>query len=142
MRSAGAAPGYCAVSCRRFRLLPRSLIALALRAPRHTALLKIVEDAALRRIIEHDPGDQCGHHEHRHRIGGDDEIRVRPQIHAWSSHACINRIARTRRRKISLRMAARNSVTNNSVNAAAMISSGHKIDGSMAEPPRRRIEAG
>ena len=49
--------------------------------------------------------------------------------------ACISRMVRTRRRRISLRMAARCSVKNSSVKATAMISSGHRMDGSMAEPP-------
>src|SRR5450631_3620237 len=119
-----------------------SSVVLALWAPRHAALLEIAEDAALRRIIENDPGDQSGHHEHRHRISGDDEIGMRSEIHARTSCAWMIRMLRTRRRRISLRIAARCKVKNSSVNAPAMISSGHRMEGSRAEPPMRISEAG
>ena len=63
----------------------------ALRAPRHAAFLEIAEDAPLRRIIENDPGHQSGHHEHCHRVSGDDEIGMRPEIYARICACMIRR---------------------------------------------------
>ena len=104
------------------------------------ALLEIAENAALRQIIENDPGHQRRDHEDRDRVGGDDEVGVRSEIHACDSCACISRMVRTRRRRISLRMAARCKVTNSNVKASAMIASGHRIEVSMVEPPARKID--
>src|SRR6266511_2290554 len=56
--------------------------------------------------------------------------------------ACSIISVRTRRRMISLRIAARCNVTNNSVNATAMTMSGTRIAGWIAGPPRRSTEAG
>ena len=49
---------------------------------------------------------------------------------------------RTRRRMISLRMAARCSVRNNSVNAINITTSGTRMVGWIVDPPRRSTEAG
>ena len=45
------------------------------------AILEIAENAPLRGIIERNPGNERGDHEHGHRIRGDDEIGMRPEIH-------------------------------------------------------------
>ena len=77
--------------------------------PGDSAFLEITKDALQCRIIERDPGDQRGHHEYRDRIGSDDEIGVRPEIHVASANscACSKHMLRTRRRRISLRMLAK-----------------------------------
>src|SRR5262245_49219707 len=111
-------------------------------APGHSTLLEVAENTALRPVIEQDPCDQGCCHKQGHRIGGNNEIGMRTQVHACTSCACIRRMLRTRRRKISLRMAARCSVTNRNVKASAMISSGVSNVGSMVEPPMRKTEAG
>ncbi len=49
---------------------------------------------------------------------------------------------RTRRRKISLRMAATCSVMNNSVKAIAIANSGARMVGWIVGPPSRNTEAG
>src|SRR6185295_9775777 len=108
-------------------LMNSNSLALARRAPCDAALLEVAENAPLRRIIEHDPRNQSGDDEHRHRIGGDDEIRVRPEAHALASAsfcACRRRMLRTRRRNISLRMTARCKVRNSNVKASVMIRRG------------------
>ena len=56
--------------------------------------------------------------------------------------ACISISVRTRRRRISLRIAARCSVTNSSVNATAITSSGTRMVGWMLGPPSLTTEAG
>src|SRR5262245_42545913 len=83
-------------------------LALAVRPTGDSAFLEVTKDALLCRIVERDPGGQCGHHKYRDRIGGEDEIGVRAEIHVASTNswACSNRILRTRRRRISLRMLA------------------------------------
>src|SRR4029079_8081638 len=116
----------------------------ALRAAVDAARFQPREVTLLRAMIEHDPGDHRGHDQHRRRVGRDDEIGVRTQIHdalPGAACACIISRVRTRRRRISLRMAATWSVTNSKVKAAAITSSGMRIDGSMAEPPSRSTEA-
>src|SRR5580704_6376603 len=100
----------------------------------------MAEQASLGGIIENDPGHQSGNDDNRHRVGSDNEIGMGTQIHARP--ACIICMARTRRRKISLRMAARCSVRNSSVKAPAITISGVRIDGSMVEPPMRNTDAG
>src|SRR5262245_27273566 len=117
-------------------------LALAPGAPGHSALLEVAENAALRRVIEQHPGDERRHHKQGHRIGGDDKIGMRPKAHACTSCACISRMLRIRRLRISLRMIARCSVTKSSVNASDMISRGISNDGSMVGPPMRKTEAG
>src|SRR5258708_24842988 len=122
-----------------------SRASFARRASCNAAVLEIAQKAPLCRIVEHDPGDQCGDHESGYRIGGDDEIGVRPQIHGCASAkscACIKRMLRTRRRKISLRMTARCNVMNKRVKASAMINSGLSNAASMVDPPIRNTEAG
>src|SRR5215470_16394493 len=126
-------------------LMNSNSLAFALRAPCDAAFLEVAEDALLRRIIEHDPCDQCGDDENRHCIGSDDEIRVRPEVQALASAsfcACRRRMLRTRRRNISLRMTARCKVRNNNVNASAMIRRGVSRAGSMLDPPMRKTDAG
>src|SRR5262249_44601938 len=119
-------------------------LAFALRPPGDSAFLEITKDALLCRIVEGDPGGQCGHHKYRDRVSGDDEIGVRPEIHVASANscACSNRMLRTRRRRISLRMLANRRVTNSSVKGNAMIRSGASNDGSIVGPPMRNTEAG
>src|SRR5262249_55583803 len=120
----------------------RSLHCLARGASRYSFCLQFGKNAALQAVIEHDPGDQRCDHNDAGGVGGDDEFDMRRCLHshpaalAWSS-----RMVRTRRRKISLRMAASHSVTNRRVNAAAISKSGIKIVGSMVEPPRRNTDA-
>src|SRR5262249_59170879 len=102
----------------------------------------VFENAALCDVVEHDPADERGYNEQSHRISGDDEVGMRTEAHACNSRAWINCMLRTRRRRISLRIAARCKVTNRSVNASAMISNGVKIVASIVDPPIRKTEAG
>src|SRR5215471_1595748 len=126
-------------------LMNLNSLAFALRAPCDPAFLEATEDAPLRRIIEHDPRNQCGDDEYRDRIGSDDKIRMRPEVHALASAsfcACRRRMLRTRRRNISLRITARCKVRNSNVNASAMIRRGVSKAGSMLDPPMRKTDAG
>src|SRR5262249_23740131 len=66
-----------------FRSIRCSSLTFALRAPGDPVLLEVAKDAALRRIVEHDPGHQCSYHENRDHIGGDDEIGMWSEIHAF-----------------------------------------------------------
>src|SRR5215471_13516261 len=126
-------------------LMDSNPLALVLRTPCDATFFKVAENALLRRIVEYDPRDQCGDDEYRHRIGSDDEIRMRPEVHALASAsfcACRRRMLRTRRRNISLRMTARCKVRNSNVNASAMIRRGASRAGSMLDPPMRKTDAG
>src|SRR6185312_17347700 len=106
--------------------------------------LEIAERAALRTEIEDHPADQRRHHRERGRVGQDDETGVRPEVHCRPflnfsqpscARACSISMLRTRRRRISLRMAATCSVTNRSVKAITMANSGTSMLLSMVDPP-------
>ena len=85
---------------------------------------------AVRAVIDHDPGDQRCDDRQRERVSRDDEASVRAEVdHGFAAAARMSRNVRTRRRRSSLRMAERCSVTNNSVKATAMISSGTRMVG-------------
>src|SRR5262249_53978564 len=100
------------------------------------------KNAALQSVIDHDPGDQRDNHHDAEPIGGDDELYMGGGRHRHPAVlACTRRRVRTRRRKISLRIAASSSVTNSNVNAAAISRRGMRMRGSRAEPPSRNTDA-
>src|ERR1700686_2046347 len=110
-------------------------------AARHAAHFKIGESSSLRAVVECYPRDQAADHGDGRRIRGDDEAHVVCWIHRQlTALACTSRSVRTRRRKISLRIAARCKVKNKSVNAAAMMNSGTRMLESMVEPPTRNTD--
>src|SRR3954454_16776649 len=132
-------------------------------ATSHAAALELAQALCLATIIEHDPADQDHDHEAGRGIGRHDERRIGTERHDHAAPtsfevlpsrepvptsenatrlACIICRDRTRRRKISLRIAARCSVTNSRVNAIAITSNGIKKDLSSDEPPIRITEAG
>src|SRR5664279_5200270 len=91
-------------------------------APGHAAGLELAQALLLAAIIDHDPDNQDQHHGCCQRVGCHDEGRIgterhRRHVERWldcvTCATCINCNARTRRRRISLRIAARCSVTNN-----------------------------
>ncbi len=101
-------------------------------AARHAPHFEIGEPAPLRAVIEHHPGDQAAddHERRRHKTPTMKPVWLISRVHRQlAALACISCSVRTRRRKISLRIAASSSVTNNSVNATAMMSSGMRIVG-------------
>src|SRR5262249_40031888 len=108
---------------------------------------QLVEDAALHAVIKRHPGDQRCDHDDAGSVGRRNETHMRCRIHYLSlslqpvALACSKRSVRTRRRKISLRMAASKSVTNRTVNAAAIAISGMRMAGWIVEPPRRNTDA-
>src|SRR5271165_5943287 len=109
---------------------------LACRASRDSFRFQFGKNAALQSVIEHHPGDQRHNHRDAGAIGSDDELYMGRRLHRQpAALACSKRKVRTRRRKISLRMAASRSVTNSKVNATAISKSGIRIVGSMVEPP-------
>src|SRR5262249_30173817 len=114
-------------------------------APGHPLPFEVVEHAHQMPAVEYDPRDQSGNDCDRRCIGSHDECGMRAEIHphrrAWAPARRIISVG-TRRRMISLRMAARCSVRNNSVNATAMTMSGSRIAGCIVDPPRRSTEAG
>ena len=108
---------------------------------------------ALRRIVEQDPADERGDNERGHRISGDNEVGVRPEIyvvsrpgcrhHACNSCACTKRILRTRRRKISLRMTAEMQGEKQQREGQRHDEKRHKAKaGSIVDPLIRKTEAG
>src|SRR5258708_6945295 len=114
-------------------------------APDHARRVELAQAHLLAAIIYRYPGNQNQHHDRRQQIGGHDEGRVgteRHRVHAdrWLASIICN--ARTRRRRTSLRIAARCSVTNSSENATAITSSGIKKARSSVGPPIRSTEAG
>src|SRR3954467_13423718 len=129
----------------------------------HAAALELAQALCLATIIEHDPADQDHDHKGGRDIGRHDERRIGTERHDHAAPtsfdvlpsrepvptsesatrlACIICRDRTRRRKISLRIAARCSVTQRRGNAIAITSSGIKKDLSSDEPPIRITEAG
>ncbi len=99
-------------------------------------------DAAM---IDGDPHDEDQHHRCDQRVGRDDERCVGTKRHHGSAtgfEACSICSARRRRRRISLRMAARCSVMNSSENATAITSRGIRNDLSSDEPPIFITDAG
>src|SRR5438045_7877934 len=110
------------------------ILAGAPRAPGEPLRFERIEHSGQLPPIEHDPHDQSRHDGDRDDIGAHDERRMRAEIHYHApatASACIISMVRTRRRRISLRMAARCSVRNNSVNAAIMVISGMRMVGWM-----------
>ena len=91
----------------------------------------LARGAASATVVQLDPDQRRDHHG-GDRVGCDDETGVRTEVH-WplpgADCACISISARTRRRRISLPMAATCSVRNNSVNASAITSSGIRMVG-------------
>src|SRR3954463_8334772 len=122
----------------------------------HAAALELAQALCLAPMIEHDPADQDHDHKGGRGIGRHDEGRVGTERHDHAAPtsfdvptsanaarlACIICRDRTRRRQISLRIAARCSVTNSRVNATAITSNGIRNDLSSDEPPIRITEAG
>src|SRR3954463_16697650 len=103
-----------------------------LRAARYALGLELLQALPLRPVVELDPEDQSRHHQHGNGIGCDDEAGVRTEVHSPLPGAACARIsikARTRRRRISLPIAATCSVMNSSVNANAITSSGIRMVG-------------
>src|SRR6478735_8920668 len=90
---------------------------------------EIGEIALLRAIIGEHPSNQRDHDQDRRQIARDDERDVRRKLHGQAPCASRSRKVRTRRRRISLRMAARCSVTKSSVNATVMTISGVRMAG-------------
>src|SRR5262249_61090153 len=112
---------------------------VAPRAPDATMRSELFQQACQAPPVEHDPCDQCSDDCDRGGIGGHDERGVRTELHHHDSAgaaACSIIMLRTRRRMISLRMAARCRVRNKSVNAIAMTMSGTGMAGWLAEPGR------
>src|SRR5262249_14968908 len=106
------------------------------------AAVEFGKRAPLCAVVEHHPGDQGADHNDGCGISHDDEANVICCVHRQLAVlACISRSVRTRRRRISLRIAASCSVTNSSVNATVMTRSGMRMLGSMVGPPRRNTEA-
>ena len=91
--------------------------------------VELVEHANQVPAVDHDPRDQPRHDGDRGGVGGHDECSVRSEIHRHArASACIISMVRTRRRMISLRMAARCSVRNSSVKATSEMINGTRID--------------
>src|SRR5262249_19787036 len=121
----------------------------ALGAARDALAFERGELLLLRPMVEHDPAD----HQHKDRCGDrisrDDEIGMRSKIDtqdhdALPGAACarISMSERTRRRRISLRIAAICSVTNSSRKATAIVISGIRMVGWIAGPPSFTTDAG
>src|SRR5437763_7107569 len=95
-------------------------------AARYALCMQILQPPPLRPVVDLDPGDQPNDDQGGDGIGRNDEIRVRAEVHSLlpgADWACISISARTRRRRISLPMAAICKVMNSSVNANAITSS-------------------
>src|SRR5262245_30152863 len=102
----------------------------ALGAARNALRFELVERAGELPAVERDPDDQPRHDGDGGGIGDHDKRRMRTEIHRHArASACSISMVRTRRRMISLRMAARCSVRNRSVNATTMTISGTRIVG-------------
>src|SRR5262249_27833266 len=117
----------------------------ASRAPGDALRFELFQQACQVPLVEHDPCDQCSDDCDRGGIGGHDERGMWTEMHhhdSAGSAACSIIMLRTRRRTISLRMAARCRVRNRSVNAIAMTMSGTRIAEWIVDPPRRSTEAG
>src|ERR1700724_977666 len=82
-------------------------------ASRDAAPLEFRKRAFLRHMVSNHPDDKGRHHQGGQHIGADDESLVRPEVHDFSPRSFQARSAwvsiklRTRRRMISLRIAAR-----------------------------------
>src|SRR5262249_40490809 len=136
------------------RLRSRSWHSLggALRPARDPARLEFGEQLPLPAMVDDNPRDQRGENQEGGGIGADDEGCVLSKVHrartvsAWvcraAASACISISVRTRRRMISLRMAARGRVKNRRKNASARVSSGIRSEGWMVGPPSRNTDAG
>src|ERR1700710_665592 len=99
-------------------------------------------DAAM---VDRDPDNQDDDDDRDQHVGGDNEGGVGTERHHGSAGrwlACSICSERTRRRRISLRIAARCSVMNNSENATAITSSGIRKARSSEDPPIRITEDG
>src|SRR5262249_20123507 len=104
----------------------------AFRAPDTPLRGEGVAQAAQVPAVEYDPGDQPRHDCDRGAIRSHDERGIWTEIHRQGPARASARIiimGRTRRRMISLRMAARCSVKDNSVNATGMTNRGTRIAG-------------
>src|SRR5258706_15974827 len=117
----------------------------ASRAPADPPRFKLLQHACQVPLVEHDPCDQSSDDCDRGGIGSHDERGMRTEMHHHDpagEAACSIIMLRTRRRMISLRMAARLRVRNKSVNAMAMTMRGTRIAGWIVDPPRRSTEVG
>src|SRR6185437_13023155 len=76
-----AAAGRCGGLCAAFQW-SCSWSLLAPRAARDALVLKLAEHAPQRRMVEHHPRNHDGDDKGGHRVSGDDEVGVRPEIHA------------------------------------------------------------
>src|SRR5262249_393731 len=102
------------------------------RAPCNPLRVEGAEQAAKVPAVEPDPADQPRHDCDRGAIRSHDERGIWTEIHRQGPARASARIiimVRTRLRMISLRMAARCSVKNNSVNATSMTISGTRMAG-------------
>ena len=116
------------------------LVAVAFYMFMRLELLKLMRQEP---AIERDPRNQSADDCDRRRIGGQDERGMRAEIHRdGRTSACSISMVRSRRRKISFRMAARCSASASSVNATSMAIRGTRIEGWIVDPPRRNTEAG
>src|SRR6202030_4328138 len=109
------------------------------------ALVELAQAPGLVAVIERDQGSEERNHQRHQHIGCHDEECVGPERHGGHAArwlACIICKLRSRRRRISLRIAARCSVRNNSVNASAITSSGIRKARSSVGPSIRNTEAG
>src|SRR6516165_8421990 len=97
--------------------------------PRNPLRLELIDQTDQMTTIEHDPRDQRYDNRRGSGVSTHDENRVGAgsHAHAPTASACMISMARNRRRKISLRMAAMCSVRKSNVNATTMISSGARM---------------
>src|SRR6516225_1682723 len=111
-------------------------------APAHSAHLHVLDQTHQITLVQHDPGDERRDNHQRRQICGHDESRVGTERRAHAA-ACawIIIMVRSRRRRISLRIAARCSVKNKSVNATSIASSGTRMLTWMVDPLSRSTEA-
>src|SRR5262245_16172579 len=146
-RSMAASPASGAFALRsRLSARPSDVQCAAAGAARDAAGLKFAQARLLRAIVDRDPDDQQQYHHGDQPLGRRDERRVGTKGHRYAAPisfdafslrepvptslenamrlACIICRLRTRRRRISLRIAARCNVTNSSEKATAITSSG------------------
>src|SRR5262249_33805018 len=114
------------------------------RAPDNALRLERAQAPGLAAVVEHDPADQDRYHDCGSGIGRHDEGGVGAERHRHAAFwlACMICSERTRRRRISLRIAAICSVRNSSVKAIAITKSGIRKARSSVGPPMRITDAG